>query len=89
MTTYRIVDMPTFVEAGDETPMPGYYRAAFTTERGDRVVRFLTDKGRAEILRTVDRGRRAFQPDEVEAWSVEPNLSALERRAADEGGEGA
>jgi hypothetical protein len=89
MTTYRIEIEPAFVEDGDGAPLPGHYEAEFTTERGERVRRFLTDKGRAEVLRAMELGPASLSADELDEHTVEPDLDALVRRMSIEGGVGA
>ncbi|MGZ4113537.1 MAG: hypothetical protein ACXVQU_00825 [Actinomycetota bacterium] len=88
VTTYRIEDEPTFVRDDGEGPLPGHYEAVFVRD-GERIERYLTDKGRAEILRAMENGPAELSRDEFETHSVEPSLNALLQRMEREGGEGA
>ena len=88
MGTYRIDEEPRFVRE-DDGPLPGHYEAVFVRDDGERIERFLTDKGRAEILRALEQGPAELTEDEYEAHSVEPALDALLERMDSEGGEGA
>jgi hypothetical protein len=89
MATYRIEDEPTFVRDAGEGRLPGHYEAAFTRDDGERIVRYLTDKGRAEILRAMEDGPAELSAEAFEEHSVEPDLEALLGRMDREGGEGA
>jgi hypothetical protein len=89
MTTYRIEDEPTFVQDDGGGPLPGHYEAVFTRGDGERVERYLTDKGRAEILRAMENGPAELSAEAFEEHSVEPSLDALLERMDREGGEGA
>jgi hypothetical protein len=89
MATYRIEAEPTFVRDDEDAPVAGHYVAEFVTEEGDRVPRFLTDKGHAQILRAMEFGPATLSAGEFEEHTVEPDLDALVRRMGAEGGEGA
>jgi hypothetical protein len=89
VATYRIEQEPTFVQDGDDGPLPGHYEAVFARDDGERIERYLTDKGRAEILRAMEDGPAELSQEEFETHSVEPDLDALLRRMDREGGEGA
>jgi hypothetical protein len=89
MTTYRIEGEPTFVGDAPEAPLPGHHEARFVGLDGVPILRYLTDKGRAEVLRTIDDGHRALTREEFERHTVEPDLDALVRRMEREAGEGA
>jgi hypothetical protein len=89
MTTFRIEQEPTFVADAPEAPLPGHHEASFVDQDGGRLRRYLTDKGRAEVLRAIDDGRRALTRDELERHTVQPDLEALVRRMEREAGEGA
>lgn len=69
--------------------LSGFYRAEFVDENGEALPRYLTDRGRAELLRRVDDGQREFSGTELEELSVSPTLEALEERTDKEAGEGA
>jgi hypothetical protein len=85
---YRLVDGPTHL-IDESAPVPGHYEAVFSTDRGERVHRYLTDKGRAAILRSIDKGRREFSREEYLELTVEPEMDALTARMDREAGEGA
>ena len=52
------------------------------------VRRFLTDKGRAEMLRLMDDGRRDISEEELSELTTEPDLAVLLDRMDREAGEG-
>lgn len=89
MTTYRFGDEPTFVFHEDDDRVPGHYELGLSTNTGDRMIRFLTDKGRATILRIMDEGRRELTQEEFDDHTVEPDVDILVARMVREGGEGA
>jgi hypothetical protein len=89
VSEYRIEDGPTFVRDARDAPIPGHHEATFTAGDGTRVRRYLTDKGRAEVLRGIDEGRRTLTEADFEALTVEPSLKALLARMDREAGEGA
>jgi hypothetical protein len=89
MTIYTLGQEPRYVRDRGQSPLSGFYRAEFTTSRGDRLVRYLTDKGRAEVLRRMEAGQREFSEEELQRWTVEPDLELLEARTVAEAGEGA
>lgn len=86
---YRLVDGPRHVTHQDRTELPGHYEATFETAAGERVDRFMTDKGRAELLRLVDAGQEAFTGEEMAWLTTEASLEALLASMAGEGAEGA
>jgi len=88
MTTYRVRADPVFVRDGDDAALPGHYEAGFTSSDGRSIRRYLTDRGRAELLRTLDAGDRTLTQDEFDDLTVEPSLDALVERAGIEGGLG-
>jgi hypothetical protein len=88
VTTYRIDERPRFVRE-DDGRLPGHYEAVFVRDDGERIDRFLTDKGRAEILRALEEGRAELSAEEFETHSVAPALDALLERMDREAGEGA
>jgi hypothetical protein len=85
---YRVEDEPRYEFHGDGLPLPGHYETELSTEQGQRLVRYLTDKGRAEILRMLADGRHELSQAEVDDHTVEPDLDALVARMVREGGEG-
>ena len=89
MTDYRIADEPQFVRHGADAPVSGHYEAVFVRDDGERVRRFLTDKGRAEILRAMESGPAELSVETFERCSVEPTMEALLGRMDREAGEGA
>lgn len=89
MTSYRLEGAPTSVEDEGSGPLPSHYVAEFTTSEGELVRRYLTDKGRAAVLRRVDGGQRVFSSDEMELFTVEPDIDTLVARMEEESGEGA
>jgi hypothetical protein len=89
MTSYRFEGPPTNVADDGPAPLPSHYVAELTTSEGERVRRYLTDKGRAAVLRRMDEGQESFSRDEVEEFSVEPDIEALVARMERESGEGA
>ena len=89
MASYRLEGAPTSVDDEGSGPLPSHYVAEFTTASGEGVRRYLTDKGRAAILRRMDGGQLVFSPDEVRDLTVEPDMNALVARMQEESGEGA
>jgi hypothetical protein len=89
MRTFTISEGPTHVVHEGPGPLSGFYRVELVDERGKRLLRYLTDKGRAELLRRVDEGELEFSEPEIEELTVVPDLSALEARTDKEAGEGA
>jgi len=89
MTIYRLDDAPSHRVDGDDERLSGHYEAVFVTDDGERLTRFLTDKGRAAILRLMDEGRREFSGDELRDFTVEPDMDVLLARTEHEAGEGA
>lgn len=73
----------------DDDRVPGHYELGLSTNTGDRMIRFLTDKGRATILRIMDEGRRELTQEEFDDHTVEPDVDILVARMVREGGEGA
>jgi len=89
VTTYRIEGEPRHVLDGEDAPVPGHYEAEFVAEGGERVKRYLTDKGRTTVLRILDEGSDRFSEEDLRDHTVEPDLDELVARMAAEGGEGA
>ena len=89
MHTFTIREGPSHVAHEGAGMLSGFYRAEFVNENGEWLPRYLTDKGRAELLRRVDDGQREFSETELEEMTVAPNLEALEARTDREAGEGA
>ena len=89
VTTYRLEEKPVYVLDESNAPLPGHYEVKLSTKDGDRVRRFLTDKGRAAVLRLMDEGRREISFTELREFTVEPDINALLARMEHESGEGA
>jgi hypothetical protein len=89
MTSYRLKGGPTSVRDEGSGPLPSHYVAEFTTTDGERVRRYLTDKGRAAVLRRMDAGQAVFSLVEIQDLTVEPDIEALVARMERESGEGA
>jgi hypothetical protein len=85
---YVLTDGPTHVLDDKEAPLPGHYEAVFSGGSGNAAVRYLTDKGYAELLRLVDAGQRSFTPDELEWLSTPPTFEDLLATMQAESGEG-
>ena len=77
-----------FVRDGDSSPLPGHYEATFRTDEGAAVDRYVTDKGRAALLRMFDEGRRVLDEQEFNEFTIEPTLEHLLSVTEAEGGEG-
>ncbi|MEX1263060.1 MAG: hypothetical protein WEE66_03840 [Actinomycetota bacterium] len=84
----RLLDGPRHVTHEDRSELPGHHEATFATTDGERLDRYLTDKGRAELLRLVDAGQHAFTREELEWLTTEPTIEALMVSMAGEGAEG-
>lgn len=89
MTSYRLEVPPSNVVDEGSGPLPSHYVAEFISSEGERLQRFLTDKGRAAVLRRIDEGQLEFSPDEVQDFTVEPDIEALVAQMERESGEGA
>jgi membrane-associated phospholipid phosphatase len=86
---YFLLSGPSHVRAATQSPLSGYYRAEFADSvRGRRLSRYLTERGRAEMLDRIDHGQREFSEDEVADMTVEADLGELEARYEAEAGEG-
>jgi hypothetical protein len=72
-----------------DAPIQGHYEIEVIAPDGESRRRFLTDKGRAEVLRLIDEGRREVSEEELEELTTEPDLGALLARMDREAGEGA
>jgi fructose-bisphosphate aldolase class 1 len=88
MATYRL-NQPFHVRNSDEAPVPGHYELDVEVHGGRTLRRFVTDKGRAEILRRLDEGLDDITQDELDDLTVAPNMDALLERMDREAGEGA
>lgn len=86
---FRVVEGPEHVLASDETVLPGYYRALFVSDAGDRLERFMTDGGYGAVLRRNGDPDPTMSREEFRAWTVSPDLDALEARYHAEAGQGA
>jgi hypothetical protein len=87
-STFRLSE-PVHVRNDDDAPIPGHYEIDVVGPDGASARRFLTDKGRAEVLRLLDAGRHDVSEQELGDLTVEPDLGALLERMDREGGEGA
>jgi hypothetical protein len=87
-TTFTLEGEPQALRAPNTTLLAAVHEARFTDATGASIRRFLTDKGRAEVLRRAGDGG-TFTREEFERWTVEPDLEELERRYDAEAGEGA
>jgi hypothetical protein len=88
MNRFTIDDGPTFVEDADDAPLPGHHEARFRSPDGATLTRYLTDKGRAHLLRVMER-RRYLTGDELDEHTVEADMDELLARMDREAGEGA
>ena len=86
---YRLLDGPRHVTHDDRSELPGHHEATFAPSEGEPFDRYLTDKGRAELLRSVDAGQHAFTSEELDWLTTEPTMAALLASMAEEGAEGA
>ena len=86
---YELVDGPRFIEDDDDAPLPGHYEATFRTDDGGVVERYVTDKGRASLLRMVDAGRTTLTEQEFIDLTTPPTLDDLLAPVEAEAGEGA
>lgn len=89
MTSYRLDGAPANVAHEGSGPLPSHYVAEFITLDGERVRRYLTDKGRAAVLRRMDEGQIVFSSEEVQEFTVAPDIEGLVARMERESGEGA
>jgi hypothetical protein len=87
-TNFRLVDGPRHVLDPEDAALVAHYEASFSTAEGESFERFLTDKGRGEMLRRVDQGQRTFSQSEIEDFTVPSAQGVLESRTESEGGEG-
>ncbi len=85
MTSYRLEDPPSNVVDEGSGPLPSHYVAEFISSEGQRLQRFLTEA----VLRRMDEGQLEFSPDEVQDFTVEPDIEALVAQMERESGEGA
>jgi hypothetical protein len=86
---YELEDGPRFIEHEDGAPLPGHYEATFRADDGGVVERYVTDKGRAWLLRIVDEGRTTLSEQEFVDLTTPPTLEDLVATLDAEGGEGA
>jgi hypothetical protein len=89
VTTYRVLGEPRFVRDESGDPLPGHYEAEFAGTDGRSVLRYLTDRGRAEVLRLLDEGEVALSDEEFDDLTVDASLDALVARMGREGAVGA
>jgi hypothetical protein len=83
------VSEPVHIRRDDGAPIPGHYEMEVVDADGRRLRRYLTDKGRAEVLRLLDAGRDALSEEQLADLTVEPDLDVLLERMDREAGEGA
>ncbi len=86
---YELEDGPRFIQDDDGAPLPGHYEATFRADDGGVVKRYVTDKGRAWLLRMVDAGRSTLSEQEFVDLTTPPTLDDLLAAFDAEGGEGA
>jgi hypothetical protein len=89
MTGFSLRGGPVHVLDDDEAPLPGHYEVEVWTSDGEPLRRFLTDKGRAALLRLLDEGRSHISEEELNGLTTAPDLAALLDRMGREAGEGA
>jgi hypothetical protein len=89
MPTYRLDDGPNHVMDDELDPIPGHYEAIFRASDGTSIRRYLTDKGRAELLVRLDEGDHEFSEDELGLFSVVADLDSLVATMEHESGDGA
>ncbi len=87
--SYRLLDGPRHVIHDDRDELPGHHEATFASSDGESFDRYLTDKGRAELLRSIDAGQHAFTREELDWLTTEPTLAALLVSMTEQGAEGA
>jgi hypothetical protein len=85
---YQLEGELRFVRDDDSSPLPGHHEATFRTDEGAVVERYVTDKGRAALLRMSDDGRRVLDEHEFIEFTTEPTLEHLLAATEAEGGEG-
>lgn len=89
MASFLLLSGPCYVRDSSSSLLTGYYSAEFAQSRdGVRSLRFLTERGRAEMLDCIDRGQRAFSTEELEEMTVTDNIGILEARYEAESGVG-
>ena len=89
LTTFTIEGRPEYVRDRSSSLLSGFYPARFLTDDGRRIQRYLTDKGRAEVLRRLEAGQRELSEEEFDRMTVDDTLDALLARTDAEAGEGA
>ena len=85
--TFRVTE-PVHIRRDDGAPIPGHYEMEVVSRDGRRLRRFLTDKGRAQVLRLLDAGQQELSQEEIADLTVEPDLDVLLQRMDREAGEG-
>ena len=88
METFRLTQ-PVHVRNAEHAPIPGHYELDIEVNDGPTLRRFVTDKGRAEILRRLDEGLPDITQDELDDLTVEPDMDVLLERMGREAGDGA
>ena len=86
---FRLITGPEHLLAPERSALTGYYRVVFSSDAGETLERYLTDAGRAEILRRRGDGDPTLSSKEYRQWTVVPNMVALEARYHAEAGQGA
>lgn len=89
MTAFGLREGPFHVLDDHDAQLPGHYEIEVWPPNGEPRRRFLTDKGRAEMLRLMDDGRREISDEELHDLTTEPDLASLLARMDREAGEGA
>jgi hypothetical protein len=88
MKTFKLGE-PKHVLDDDDARLPGHYEIEVWSDDGALIRRFLTDKGRAAILRLLDEGTHEISEEQLSEHTVAPDLGALLDRMGQEAGEGA
>jgi hypothetical protein len=88
VTTYRIRREPRFLRDDADEPLPGHYEGEFARGDGPPLRRYLTDRGRAEVLRLLEKGEHDLSQEDFDDLTVEPSMEALIARMAREGAVG-
>ena len=84
---YALESGPRHVADGGDVAIQGHYEASFTAG-GDTIERFLTDKGRAGLMRLIDAGVTSFTREQIDELTTPPSLEDLLAAMDAEGAEG-
>lgn len=87
--SYVVIDGPSHVAGGSGDELPGHYEVHFRSPDGTVSERYLTDKGRAALLRLIDEGQGTFTHTEVEDLSTPATIEDLLATMVAESGDGA